>query len=65
MLGVNDYNKINEFIIDFINGKKKALELLNYSDENINEGKRILTTQKAILLILELQKDVIIFVHIV
>jgi len=46
MLGVNDYNKINEFITDFIDGNKKALELLNYSDENINEGKRILTTQK-------------------
>ena len=46
MLGVNDYNKINEFIRDFIEGNKKALELLNYSDENINEGKRILTTQK-------------------
>ena len=46
MLGVNDYNKINEFITDFIEGNKKALELLNYSDENINEGKRILTTQR-------------------
>jgi ribosomal protein S12 methylthiotransferase len=46
MLGVNDYNKINEFITDFIEGNKRALELLNYSDENINEGKRILTTQK-------------------
>ena len=46
MLGVNDYNKINEFITDFIEGNKRASELLNYSDENINEGKRILTTQK-------------------
>ena len=46
MLGVNDYNKINEFITDFIEGNKKASELLNYSDENINEGKRILTTQR-------------------
>ena len=46
MLGVNDYNKINEFITDFIEGNKIASELLNYSDENINEGKRILTTQK-------------------
>jgi ribosomal protein S12 methylthiotransferase len=46
MLGVNDYNKINEFITDFIEGNKEAAELLNYSDENINEGKRILTTQK-------------------
>lgn len=46
MLGVNDYNQINEFITDFIEGSKRASELLNYSDENINEGKRILTTQK-------------------
>ncbi|EKQ53937.1 MAG: ribosomal protein S12 methylthiotransferase RimO [Clostridium sp. Maddingley MBC34-26] len=46
MLGVNDYNKINEIITEFIDGNKKALELLNYSDENINEGKRIITTQK-------------------
>lgn len=46
MLGVNDYSKINEFITDFIEGNRIASELLNYSDENINEGKRILTTQK-------------------
>lgn len=46
ILGVNDYNKINEIITDFIEGNERAEELLNYSDENINEGKRILTTQK-------------------
>lgn len=47
MLGVNDYNKINEIITEFIDGNKEAAELLlNYSDENINEGKRILTTKK-------------------
>lgn len=46
MLGVNDYNKINEIITDFIEGNKRAAELLSYSDDNINEGKRILTTQK-------------------
>lgn len=46
MLGVNDYNKINEIITEFIEGNKLALELLNFSDDNINEGKRILTTQK-------------------
>lgn len=45
MMGVNDYNKINEFITDFIEGNKRALELVNYSDEIINEGERILTTQ--------------------
>lgn len=46
MLGVNDYNKIDEIITEFIDGNRRAAELLNYSDENINEGKRILTTQK-------------------
>ena len=45
MMGVNDYSKINEFITDFIEGNKRALELVNYSDEIINEGQRILTTQ--------------------
>ncbi|PRR82571.1 30S ribosomal protein S12 methylthiotransferase RimO [Clostridium vincentii] len=43
MLGVNDYKKINEFINDYINNEKKSIEV-NYSDENINEGERILTT---------------------
>ncbi|WP_196244925.1 30S ribosomal protein S12 methylthiotransferase RimO [Clostridium beijerinckii] len=46
MLGVNDYNKINAIITEFIEGNKLATELLNYSDENINEGKRIITTQR-------------------
>lgn len=47
MLGVNDYTKINEIITEFIDGNNEAAELLlNYSDENINEGKRVLTTQK-------------------
>lgn len=46
MLGVNDYNVINEVITDFINGNKEAANLLNYSDESINEGKRVITTQK-------------------
>ncbi len=46
MLGVNDYSQINEIITDFIEGNKRAAELLNYSDDNINEGKRVLTTQK-------------------
>lgn len=43
MLGVNDYKKIDEHIRDYISTEKKALEV-NYSDENINEGERILTT---------------------
>lgn len=46
MFGVNDYNVINKAINDFINGNKEAANLLNYSDESINEGKRIITTQK-------------------
>ncbi|MDR5586874.1 MULTISPECIES: 30S ribosomal protein S12 methylthiotransferase RimO [Clostridium] len=46
MLGVNDYNKIDKVITELIEGDKEASQLLNYSDENINEGDRILTTQK-------------------
>ena len=43
MLGVNDYEKIDNLISEFINNNNKSLEI-NYSDENINEGERILTT---------------------
>ena len=43
MLGVNDYQKIDTLINEFINNQKKSLEI-NYSDNNINEGERILTT---------------------
>lgn len=43
MLGVNDYEKINEHINNYIKNEKKSIEV-NYSDENINEGERILTT---------------------
>ena len=47
MLGVNDYDKINLVITNFINGDKKEEEsLVNYTDEGINEGNRILTTKK-------------------
>ena len=46
MLGVNDYSKINELITDFIDGNEIGFEYINYSDEGINEGDRILTTQK-------------------
>ncbi|MDS0524875.1 30S ribosomal protein S12 methylthiotransferase RimO [Clostridium sp. SHJSY1] len=45
MLGVNDYTKIDEFIREYITNEKKSLEV-NYSDENINEGERLLTTDK-------------------
>ena len=43
MLGVNDYNKLAQYIDNFINNKEKAISV-NYSDSNINEGDRILTT---------------------
>lgn len=49
MLGVNDYNKIDKLIIDFIakeNMEDKFTEV-NYSDENINEGERVLTTESS------------------
>ena len=48
MLGVNDYTKIDKLIKEFItkeNIKSKFTEV-NYSDENINEGERVLTTDK-------------------
>lgn len=43
MLGVNDYKKIHKLIREFISEQKTSLQV-NYSDSNINEGKRILTT---------------------
>lgn len=43
MLGVNDYEKIDKLINDFIDNHQKSL-LINYSDRNINDGERILTT---------------------
>ena len=44
MLGVNDYKKINEHIMEYIKDNKRSLAV-NYSDNNINEGERILTTE--------------------
>lgn len=49
MLGVNDYTKIDKLIREFIlkeNMGDKFTEV-NYSDENINEGERILTTDNS------------------
>ena len=49
MLGVNDYNKIDKLIREFItkeNMEDKFTEV-NYSDDNINEGERVLTTDKS------------------
>lgn len=45
MLGVNDYDKLVENINDFINDKQNKIYNCEYSDLNINEGKRILTTK--------------------
>ncbi|MEQ8154026.1 MAG: 30S ribosomal protein S12 methylthiotransferase RimO [Clostridiaceae bacterium] len=46
MLGVNDYKKLNEYIEDFIANNERIVSV-NYSDSNINEGIRIITTQKS------------------
>ena len=45
LMGVNDYMKLHKLILDFIRGERKLLAT-NYSDENINEGIRLLTTDK-------------------
>ncbi|WML37890.1 30S ribosomal protein S12 methylthiotransferase RimO [Clostridium sp. OS1-26] len=44
MLGVNDYDKLNESIIKCMGDKSSKFYSCNYSDSTINEGKRILTT---------------------
>lgn len=45
LMGVNDYMKIHKLILEFIKGERK-LFAANYSDDNINEGVRLLTTDK-------------------
>ncbi len=45
ILGVNDYKYLNEIINNYLNEGKKQF-LCNYSDENINEGKRVISTGK-------------------
>ncbi|MCY6483919.1 30S ribosomal protein S12 methylthiotransferase RimO [Clostridium aestuarii] len=45
MLGVNDYDKIEEYINNFFNSNDKIC-ICEYSNSKINEGKRILTTPK-------------------
>ncbi|GKX66322.1 30S ribosomal protein S12 methylthiotransferase RimO [Inconstantimicrobium mannanitabidum] len=45
ILGVNDYFKINLYIEKFINDNNKIAKL-DYSDVNINEGERIISTDK-------------------
>ncbi len=44
MLGVNDYDRLNESIIKCMEDKNSKFYSCNYSDSSINEGKRILTT---------------------
>ncbi|MDF2502531.1 30S ribosomal protein S12 methylthiotransferase RimO [Clostridium sp.] len=44
ILGVNDYNKLNNAIKNFLKGDAEKQSLCNYSDENINQGKRVVTT---------------------
>ena len=43
MLGVNDYNKLLSSIEEVLS-KKNKVQHTSYSDENINEGRRVLTT---------------------
>ncbi len=46
VLGVNDYEKINEAIEKFIKENKK-ISSTNFTNEGINEGRRIITTNKS------------------
>lgn len=43
ILGVNSYDKIDEYVAKFIDNKERIIDT-SYSDLNINDGKRILTT---------------------
>lgn len=43
ILGVNNYDKLDEIITEFFKDGEKEI-YCNYSDVNINEGKRIITT---------------------
>ncbi len=43
LMGVNDYMKLHKLILDFIKDQKR-ISSANYTDEGINEGERILTT---------------------
>lgn len=45
LMGVNDYMKLHKLILGFIKGER-SIVAANYSDDNINEGKRLLTTDK-------------------
>lgn len=47
LLGVNDYKKINDYIEEFISNKERIVQC-NYSNDNINDGERIITTDKQV-----------------
>lgn len=44
LMGVNDYDKLISYIKDFMEDNKKITSF-NFSNQNINEGERIITTQ--------------------
>lgn len=45
LMGVNDYMKLHKLILEFIKNRKQ-LTSTSYTDEGINEGSRVLTTNK-------------------
>jgi ribosomal protein S12 methylthiotransferase len=45
MLGVNDYDRLMDMIAAFLNKRSVSMNLRGYSDTNINEGERVLTTK--------------------
>lgn len=45
LMGVNDYMKLHKLIVDFAKDQKRVYSA-EYSDEHINEGIRLLTTDK-------------------
>ena len=45
LMGVNDYMKLHKLILEFIK-EQKQISAASYSDLSINEGERILTTNK-------------------
>lgn len=44
ILGVNDYSKINDIIFNYFNHNTDNHSFCSFSDNNINEGKRVLST---------------------
>lgn len=46
ILGVNDYDKLDNLILQKVSNNEINIDNISYSDDNINEGSRILTTSK-------------------